>query len=76
MKISVSLPGDDVTFLDEYARRFGMPSRSAVVHEAIGLLRTAGLEDAYAMAWHEWEGGEDATLWDRAMADGIGDAPR
>jgi len=31
MKISISLPDEDVEFLDEYARSIGTVSRSAVV---------------------------------------------
>ena len=42
MKVSVSLPGDDVRFLDEYAKDRGLHSRSAAVHKAVRLLRTAG----------------------------------
>ncbi len=76
MKVSVSLPEDDVTFLDEYAATAGTPSRSAVIHHAIGLLRNASLEEAYATAWGEWEASSDAVLWDAAVADGIVDAAR
>jgi Arc/MetJ-type ribon-helix-helix transcriptional regulator len=76
MKVSVSLPADDVTFVDEYAARAGIGSRSAVIHLAVVLLRSANLEDAYAAAWSEWEAGEDARLWESASADGIVDASR
>jgi Arc/MetJ-type ribon-helix-helix transcriptional regulator len=76
MKVSVSLPDDDVAFLDEYAANAGSGSRSAVVHQAIGLLRAIGLEQAYAAAWDEWEASGDARLWDATAADGIGDAAR
>lgn len=76
MKVSVSLPDDDVTFLDEYAARAGSASRSAVIHRAIGLLRSANLEDAYTAAWDEWESSEDGVLWGNTVADGIGDAAR
>jgi hypothetical protein len=76
MKVSVSLPDDDVAFLDKYAADAGAGSRSAVVHQAIGLLRTVGLEQAYAAAWDEWETSGDARLWETTAADGIGDAAR
>lgn len=76
MKLSVSLPEDDVEFLDEYAAQTGIGSRSATVHQAIALLRSANLEDAYAVAWDEWDASEDARLWETVNADGIGDAPR
>jgi Arc/MetJ-type ribon-helix-helix transcriptional regulator len=74
-KVSVSLPDDDVAFLDEYCARAGSASRSAVVHQAIALLRTAALEEEYVEAFREWEGSEDARLWEATVADGLGDAP-
>lgn len=76
MKLSVSLPDDDVDFLDEYAAKAGTASRSAVIHRAIGLLRSANLEEAYATAWDEWETDDDAALWDKTVGDGIPDAAR
>ncbi|MEV6227202.1 antitoxin [Saccharopolyspora shandongensis] len=76
MKVSVSLTDEDVTFVDEYAQQIGAPSRSAVIHQAITLLRSADLEDAYASAWEEWDAGDDAQLWDATAADGIADAAR
>lgn len=76
MKLSVSLPDDDVAFVDEYARKRGSPSRSAVVHRAIELLRSAELESAYADAWDEWEQDESAGHWGSTAGDGIPDATR
>jgi Arc/MetJ-type ribon-helix-helix transcriptional regulator len=76
MKLSVSLPDDDVAFIDEYARRIGGRSRSSVLHRAIGLLRMAELESAYTEAWDEWAGSGDAELWDAATGDGLADAAR
>jgi len=43
MKISMSLPEEDVTFLDAYAEEKGLPSRSAALHKAVRLLRATGL---------------------------------
>ncbi|MET9318999.1 ribbon-helix-helix domain-containing protein [Streptomyces sp. NPDC003038] len=71
MKISVSLPQEDVTFVDEYAARTEAESRSAVIHAAIDLLRAAELEAEYTEAFAEWDGSEDAKLWDRTSGDGI-----
>jgi Arc/MetJ-type ribon-helix-helix transcriptional regulator len=76
VKLSVSLPEDDVAFVDEYARRRGASSRSSVVHRAIALLRLADLESAYADAWDEWERGDGAGQWDSISGDGIADAAR
>ena len=71
MKLSVSLPDEDVEFLDRYAKDQGIESRSAVVHRAVRMLRAAELGDAYADAWDTWaESGEDE-LWDEATADGL-----
>ena len=72
MKVSVSLPDEDVEFLDEYAKTVGAPSRSAVIQRAVGLLRATGLGSAYADAWTEWSTGEDAGLWESVIGDGLG----
>jgi len=40
-------PGEDVEFLDEYAKKQGYESRSAVVHKAVRLLRGSELSAAY-----------------------------
>jgi Arc/MetJ-type ribon-helix-helix transcriptional regulator len=76
MKLSVSLPEDDVAFVDEYARRRGSSSRSSVVHRAIELLRMAELEEAYVDAWDEWEQSGEAEQWGAVTGDGIADAAR
>lgn len=76
MKVSVSLPEEDVEFIDEYAARSAGSSRSSVLRRAIGLLRMVELEDAYAAAWREWEDSEDAELWEATAADGVGYAQR
>jgi Arc/MetJ-type ribon-helix-helix transcriptional regulator len=69
MKVSVSLPDEDVAFLDAYASSKGFVSRSAVVHKAVRLLRASGLGGAYEDAWQEWatEGDE----WDVTVNDGL-----
>ena len=72
MKVSVSLPGDDVEFLDSYARAQGIASRSAALHKAVGLLRATQLADAYEEAWDSWEASQDATAWEAVTADGLG----
>ena len=72
MKVSVSLPDDDVEFLDSYAQAQGIESRSAVVHRAVGLLRASQLESAYEEAWAAWVAAADAEAWEDAAADGLG----
>ena len=71
MKVSVSLPGEDVEFLDEYAKKQGFESRSAVLHKAVRLLRTTELSTAYESAWLDWVDSGDAEAWESTSADGI-----
>ena len=70
MKLSVSLPDQDVEFIDEYASEHGVDSRSAVVHRAVRLLRASELGESYAAAWEEWEA-TDAADWESTLADGL-----
>ncbi|MEA1904129.1 MAG: ribbon-helix-helix domain-containing protein [Actinomycetota bacterium] len=71
MKISVSLPNEDVEFLDEYAATQGYKSRSAVVHSAVRMLRSSKLGAAYADAWDEWEDSGEVEIWGRTATDGL-----
>jgi Arc/MetJ-type ribon-helix-helix transcriptional regulator len=70
MKLSVSLPDDDVEFLDAYAHERGFASRSAVLHKAVRLLRGAQLGAAYEDAFVEWER-TDAEAWETTVGDGL-----
>ena len=72
MKVSVSLPGDDVQFLDDYAREQGLESRSAALHRAVRLLRTSELGGKYEAAWKEFAADGEADLWDATTGDGLG----
>ncbi|HUG31052.1 MAG TPA: ribbon-helix-helix domain-containing protein [Candidatus Limnocylindria bacterium] len=72
MKVSISLPDDDLAFLDEYTQKSGLESRSAAVQKAVRLLRTSELSEAYAAAWEEWDSSGDAALWETTVADGLG----
>jgi antitoxin MazE9 len=76
MKLSVSLPEEDVATLDEYAHTSGLPSRSAALQHAIQLLRHTDLEQDYAAAWDEWQSSGDQVSWEAAAADGLADAAR
>jgi hypothetical protein len=76
MKLSVSLPEEDVAILDEFARTTGLPSRSAALHHAVRMLRLPELEHDYEAAWQEWEASGDQAAWDVTTADGIADATR
>ncbi len=71
MKVSVSLPSEDVEYLDAYSREQQLGSRSAALHKAIRLLRAAELGADYESAWDEWTDDEDAAAWDRTAGDGL-----
>ena len=71
MKVSISLPDDDVEFLDAYAQAQGIESRSAVVHKAVRMLRVSELGEAYEEAFTSWEDEGQAAAWDAVTADGL-----
>ena len=70
MKLSISLPAEEVGFVDAYARSQGIKSRSGVIQTALRLLRTSELADDYASAWAERDEEDDKT-WDRSSRDGL-----
>ena len=71
MKLSVSLPEEDVAFLDAYAASQGIASRSAVVHRAVRLLKASGLGASYEEAWAEWDESGEGSDWESTVADGL-----
>ena len=76
MKLSVSLPDEDVAILDAYAARTGLRSRSAALQRAIRMLRHPDLEAEYAAAWSEWRETGEEEVWSLTTDDGIDDAAR
>ncbi|CCH28863.1 hypothetical protein BN6_15390 [Saccharothrix espanaensis DSM 44229] len=72
----MSLPEEDVEFVDRYLLQHRSASRSSVIHQAIALLRESGLENAYANAWDEWEADGESEMWDVTAPDGVVDASR
>lgn len=70
MKLSVSIPDEDVEFIDRYASEHAVESRSGVVQRALSLLRATELGEDYAAAWDEWESSE-GEAWESTVADGL-----
>ncbi|PZS40048.1 MAG: antitoxin [Pseudonocardiales bacterium] len=68
----MSLPEEDVEFLDAYVREQGYQSRSAAVHQAVAVLRSGQLAGAYEDAWRVWDASGEADAWDAIAADGVG----
>jgi Arc/MetJ-type ribon-helix-helix transcriptional regulator len=71
VKLSVSLPDEDIEFLDAYVQEQGISSRSAAVHKAVRLLRAMELSDDYQQAWGDWSASDESAVWDAALADGL-----
>lgn len=77
MKVSVSIPEQDLRFLDDFVADKGLGSRSAGVHEAIGALRHMALSLEAEQAIAEWYDSGEAEVWDVTVADGLeSDVPR
>lgn len=69
-KVSLSLSESDIAFLDTEQLSGRYASRSAVVQDAVRLLRESRLADAYAQAFGD---GYDEE-WDAAVDDGLASA--
>ena len=67
----MSLPDDDVAFLDEFAQRHHISSRSAALHQAVRLLRASQLEAAYQEAWDDWRDEGELEAWESTVSDGL-----
>lgn len=69
-------PRNIVWFLDAYAREQGVASRSAVIREAVRLLRASDLGSDYAQAWAEWASSDNSDEWESTVADGLPSSSR
>jgi hypothetical protein len=63
VRVSASLPAEDVAFLDTFRRSNGLGSRSAVLHLAIYMLQGAQLTSSYEAAWAEWADTPESVEW-------------
>lgn len=70
MKVSVSLPEEDIDFVDRYARDVGT-TRSGAMHEAVQLLRRRDLASDYEAAHDEWVTSGEADIWAAVTGDGL-----
>ena len=73
MKVQISARIDEslAGFLESYQQKHAVKNRSEVLERAIEALRERVLSEEYAQAMDEWEGSEDAKLWDQTAGDGI-----
>ena len=71
MRLSVTVPAEDVRFLDHFAREHHLGSRVAALRYAIHQLRFLELAGAYEEAWQEWADSDDHLVWQESSADGL-----
>ena len=76
MKLGVSLPEEDVRFLDEYCRAAALDSRSATIQRAVQLLRDSWLADEYSQIYSDPSYIDEAQIWDSTVGDGLADEAR
>ena len=70
MRLRITIPDDDAAFLEAYAVRAGLTSRSAVVRQAIALLREDQLIRDYVTAFDEWADSGETAVWETTTRDG------
>jgi Arc/MetJ-type ribon-helix-helix transcriptional regulator len=71
MKVSVSIPDEDVVYLQTLVDAGRFSSRSAALHAAVRGLRDRDRGADYAAAWDEWAASDDAALWESTVGDGL-----
>jgi putative addiction module CopG family antidote len=70
MKLSISLPDQEVEFIDAAVGSGQYPSRSAVIARALRLLRAADLGEMYDAAFREWAVSDDGLAWEATPQGG------
>lgn len=73
MKLSVSLPEEEVCFLDDYRQTAHLESRSAAVHVAVRQLRESLLAQEYTQMFSDADYLNDTSVWDVTSMDGLTD---
>jgi antitoxin ParD1/3/4 len=71
IKLSVTIEPTLLDFLERYQASHVRKTKSAVVEEALALLRERELERAYREAAQEWLEIPDAQLWESTAVDGL-----
>ena len=76
MKVSVSLPDEDVEFLDRYAASSGHRLSIRRTPQGRPPAQGDGVGPAYEQAWADWASDDDSDLWETTTGDGLADAAR
>ncbi len=67
-KLSISIPGSSLDFIEKYRKKHALKSRSHVIETAISVLRERELEAAYRDASREYD-----PAWEVTNSDGLPD---
>ena len=67
-KLSISIPGSSLDFIEKYPKTHTLKSRSHVIETAINVLRERDLEAAYRDASREYD-----PAWEVTNSDGLPD---
>jgi Arc/MetJ-type ribon-helix-helix transcriptional regulator len=71
MKLSVSVPEEQIERLDRIVEARGLASRSAAIQEGIELLIHDSLVAEYKSAFREWTDAGEGTTWESTVNDGL-----
>ncbi|WP_420594365.1 hypothetical protein [Deinococcus sp.] len=71
MKLTVDLSPEQVAFLDRYQQAHNLNSRRAALGQLLRQLEEREMEAAYRAAGAEWQGSEDARLWEQVSGEGL-----
>lgn len=74
MKRSVNLTERNDTFISDLLQRGRGDSRSALINEALDLMREKTFSADYAKSLDEWRESGEAAAWDVTHADGLTEA--
>jgi Arc/MetJ-type ribon-helix-helix transcriptional regulator len=71
MKLSISVPDEQMALIDRVMTAQGLTSRSAAIQQGIELWLNQALVDDYAAAFKEWDRSGDSTAWETVVGDGL-----
>ncbi len=71
MKLSISVPDEQVELIDRVISVQGLASRSAAIQQGIELWLNQALVDDYAAAFKEWDASGEAAVWESVAGDGL-----
>ena len=71
MKLSISVPDEQVELIDRVMTAQGLTSRSAAIQQGIELWLNQALVEDYTAAFREWDASGESAEWESVAADGL-----